>query len=144
MDANWKHKHRFYDSRFGNEERFFAIVIPTANMNNCWDGRIWNYVLGLWELKARSCGTIPESEWIGWTMWESEGLMTSKGPCPTFPQIRASDIKTLAKGEDAWGTLSGPPMTSNLGPVGFCWEYSVYTLYTPPDQHNYHWLAQTP
>lgn len=116
MDDFWKDK---YVRNYNGEERYFTEVY---NDGGCWAGLLYNFNEGRWETKITPiCSSSGFSD--GWTMWESHYLMDQAKICPSFPNIRASDIQVLTN--NGWIYLD---TNSNLGPYGLCWENGKYQL----------------
>jgi hypothetical protein len=136
MDAAWKST---YVRVLDGEERYYTIA---GHLGSCWQGMLYNFSEGYWEQK-----TVPQicgySELgfgdRGWTMWESHGLMDNTTACPVFPDIRANDIH-IDTGEQ-WILLT-PQYSSQLGPLGRCWENGTYGFNVHAS--NYDWEALTP
>lgn len=136
-DAPWQSRYmRTYDG----EERYFVQVqaMDPEFLNGCWEGFLYNFNVGVWELISTFCGTagphIP-SDGHGWTMWESWNMPD----CRAYPSIRANNIM-LQRSDWSWSLFVLADQW-NIVQRG-CFSTGAYTFHLHAE--NYDWHAHTP
>jgi hypothetical protein len=134
MTSSWRSKYtRVYCDFYGCEPRFTAEVVREGS-GNCWNGFLYNYSTGQWELRQHRCGARNLSG--RWSLWESWDLVRPGESCPPLEDIMAQGILVYDR-FTGWQELN--PVEK--APVGSCWSTGGYTFHT---HSNREWHAHTP
>lgn len=128
------------------------IRIQKVNASTCWRGYLWNWTTNVFDQKSQACGTNPNGDNTGWSIFEAYGWNNSPAgtlpPCFVFNPVnnenrhihfRKPYVSTNTSGTINWTVLNNSLIPGYMNTNNPCIlnDYWHYVDGTDPNDTNF-------